>query len=101
LKAIRGSPGGAWILAVATYSSNARFVDGLCRSTVMTPKLPRNTNFGRNVQATPNRGWKLFRSRLASNPFGCVIAPSLPVMGSTTVGSNCDCCPYLVVKGLS
>src|SRR5258707_2905574 len=67
----------------------------------MMPNEPRNTIFGWKFHANPRRGAKLLRSLLASGPGLWTIAPVSPLTGSFTVGSNCDCCPYLVWNGLS
>src|SRR5258708_1975967 len=90
----RGSPVGCRIFKAPAYSSKPP-VPAL--STVMMPNEERNTHFGMKFHAKPRRGWKLFKSRLPIAPFGCVIAPILPVTGSTAAGSNCDCWSYLVL----
>src|SRR5207245_9740398 len=68
-------------------------------SIVMMPNEERNTHFGLKFHARPRRGWKLFRSRLPIGPFGCVIAPILPLTGSIAAGSHCDCCYHLGFSG--
>ena len=45
------------------------------KSCVIMPNEERNTRLGLICQATPTRGWKLFRSLEASGPLGCVMAP--------------------------
>src|SRR2546425_4553354 len=101
LKAILGLPVGCWMTAVAKYSSKFSLKPFVQRSSVLTAKPPRKTQFCRKLYAMPTRGWKLLRSRPASAPVGCSKAPFSPVNGSIAAGSNRLCCPYLVWYGLS
>src|SRR4030095_12889288 len=87
--------------AVARYSSKLLLAVLVKTSEVIIPKFPRNTHFGRKFHAIPRRGWKLFRSFLASEPGLCRIAPVRPVSGSRAVGSNCEMRPLPVLKGVS
>src|SRR4029453_6203539 len=98
-KADLGSPAGGCRLAVARYSSKFWLMPLVSKSAVIRPKFPRNTNRGLKLKARPNGGWKLFKSRLASKPVPCTIAPRRPVIGSIAAGSNWDCWPYLVDMG--
>src|SRR4051794_16597127 len=100
-KTCEGSPTGAWMVAVARYSWYMMFVPVAKMSWWTTPKDERKTAFGWKFQASPILGAKLLRSLLASAPRVWTIAPVRPLTGSFAVGSNCDCCPYLVWKGVS
>src|SRR6266849_4099677 len=99
VKTVRGSPGGAWILAVATYSSKLLFSVEVNRSAVMIPKLPRKTHFGLKLYATPRRGCQFLYRPAARAPGLCTIAPFWPLSGSVALGSNCACLPSAVWKG--
>ena len=63
----RGSPTGAWMFAVARYSSKLLCSVFVSKSDVITPKLPRNTHLSLKFHATPNLGWKLLKSFLAGH----------------------------------
>src|SRR6476620_9731949 len=95
-KTVRGSPGGAWMLAVARYSSKLLLSVDVRRSAVMIPKLPRKTHFGVKLYATPRRGCQLLYRLAARAPGLCTIAPLRPVSGSVTFGSNWACFPSAV-----
>src|SRR5258707_1643904 len=92
----RGSPTGTCTAADARYSSKFWPELIMNKSWLMRPKLPRKTSFGRKFHATPRRGSKLSQWLLETRPGRWTMAPSRPVIGSFTVGSNWDCCPYLV-----
>ena len=96
-----GSPVGACSVAVARYSWYMMLVPVAKMSWCTTPNEERNTNFGWKFQARPMRGAKLLRSLRASGAAVCTMAPMRPLTGSFAVGSNCDCWPYLVWKGVS
>src|SRR5207247_3401579 len=83
--ATRGSPGGGWTFAVARYSSKFWLLAFVNRSLCIRPKVDRKTHFGLKFQASPRRGSKLFRSRLASAPLECEMAPTKPLTGSRAV----------------
>src|SRR5438552_18551423 len=96
---VRGSPTGAWRLAVARYSSKLLLRVEVRRSAVMIPKLPRKTHFGLKLYATPRRGCQLLYRPFARAPDLCTIAPFKPVSGSVAFGSNCACLPSAVWNG--
>ena len=76
LNAMAGFPGGCWMMAVARYSSKFSRRLLVHRSSVLTAKPPRNTQFSPEVVGHPHTGWKLLASRLASGPWGAAGLPA-------------------------
>ena len=69
------------------------------RSTCIMPKLERKTIARVQVPGQAEARLEVVEILFGRVPFAWTMAPFSPVRGSVAVGSNCDCCPYLVENG--